>query len=220
MVEEPYFSIPAKIAPPVQTTVVATPVVDVGVSGTSQSEQVAHTTIESESHAPTVHEPPELEEEIVNEDPPPQQPQVVEEDVPIRRSQRVRRLAIPDDYEVYISVDMNSEGDPTSYEEAIKSPNSSKWLTAMEDEIRSMSTNKVWDLTEIPKRAKTVGCKWVYKTKRGSRGNIERYKARLVAKGFTQREGIDYNETFSPVSMKDSFRIIMELVAHFDLELH
>ena len=107
MVEEPYFSIPAKIAPPVQTTVVATPVVDVGVSGTSQSEQVAHTTIESESHAPTVHEPPELEEEIVNEDPPPQQPQVVEEDVPIRRSQRVRRLAIPDDYEVYISVDMN-----------------------------------------------------------------------------------------------------------------
>jgi len=187
MVEEPYFSIPAKIAPPVQTTVVATPVVDVGVSGTSQSEQVAHTTIESESHAPTVHEPPELEEEIVNEDPPPQQPQVVEEDVPIRRSQRVRRSAIPDDYEVYISVDMNSEGDPTSYEEAIKSPNSSKWLTAMEDEIRSMSTNKVWDLTEIPKGAKIVGCKWVYKTKRGSRGNIERYKARLVAKGFTQR---------------------------------
>jgi len=140
--------------------------------------------------------------------------------VPIRRSQRVRRLAIPDDYEVYISVDMNSEGDPTSYEEAIKSPNSSKWLTAMEDEIRSMSTNKVWDLTEIPKGAKTVGCKWVYKTKKDSRGNIERYKARLVAKGFTQREGIDYNETFSPVSMKDSFRIIMELVAHFDLELY
>ena len=54
-----------------------------------------------------MHGPPELEEEIVNEDPPPQQPQVVEEDVPIRRSQRVRRLAIPDDYEVYISVDMN-----------------------------------------------------------------------------------------------------------------
>jgi hypothetical protein len=49
---------------------------------------------------------------------------------------------------------------------------------------------------------------------------IERYKARLVAKGFTQREGIDYNKTFSPVSMKDSFRIIMALVAHFDLELH
>ena len=52
------------------------------------------------------------------------------------------------------------------------------------------------------------------------KGNIERFKARLVAKGFTQREGIDYNETFSPVSCKDSFRIIMTLVAHYDLELH
>ena len=48
--------------------------------------------------------------------------------------------------------------------------------------------------------------------------NIERYKAKLVAKGFTQNEGIDYNETFSPVSKKDSLLIIMTLVAHFDLE--
>ena len=62
--------------------------------------------------------------------------------------------------------------------------------------------------------------KWVYKTKKDSNGNVERYKARLVAKGFTQREGIDYHNTFSPVSKKDSFRIIMALVAHFDLELH
>ena len=49
---------------------------------------------------------------------------------------------------------------------------------------------------------------------------MERYKARLVAKGYTQKEGIDYKETFSLVSSKDSFRTIMELVAHFDLELH
>ena len=80
-----------------------------------------------------------------------------------------------------------------------------------------MNANKVWDLEIIPKEAKTVGCKWVYKTKLDSQGNIERYKARLVAKGFMQREGIDYNETFSPVSCKDSFRIIMALVAHYDL---
>jgi hypothetical protein len=53
-----------------------------------------------------------------------------------------------------------------------------------------------------------------------SKGNVERFKARLVAKGFMQREGIYYNETFSPVSCKDSFRIIMALVAHCDLELH
>ncbi|RVX02330.1 Retrovirus-related Pol polyprotein from transposon TNT 1-94 [Vitis vinifera] len=57
-------------------------------------------------------------------------------------------------------------------------------------------------------------------TKRDSKGNIVRYKVRLVAKGFTQKEDIDYKETFSPVSSNDSFRIIMALVAHYDLELH
>ena len=67
---------------------------------------------------------------------------------------------------------------------------------------------------------KFVGCKWVFKTKKDSLGNIERHKARLVAKGFTQREGIVYTETFSPVSRKDYLRIIMALVAHFDFDLH
>jgi hypothetical protein len=90
----------------------------------------------------------------------------------------------------------------------------------MQDEMRSMNINKVWDLEKIPNGAKTIGYKWVYKTKYDSKGNVERFKERLVGKGFTQREGIDYNETFSLVSCKDSFRIIMALVAHHDLELH
>ena len=67
---------------------------------------------------------------------------------------------------------------------------------------------------------KPIGSQWIFKTKRESKGNIERYKACLVAKGVTQRESVDYNETFSPVLSKDSFRIIMALVVHFDLELH
>ena len=58
------------------------------------------------------------------------------------------------------------------------------------------------------------------KTKRDSKGNVERYNTHLVPKGFTQKEGIDYKETFSLISSKDSFRIIMALVAHYELELH
>ena len=86
--------------------------------------------------------------------------------------------------------------------------------------MKSMHDNDVWDLVQLLEGLKPIGCKWIFKIKRDSKGNTGRYKARLVAKGFTQREGIDCNETFSPISSKDSFRIIMALVAHFDLELH
>jgi hypothetical protein len=70
-----------------------------------------------------------------------------------RRYQRVRRLAIPDDYEVYNTEEFHMKGDPTSYEEAMRSAHSSKWLEAMKDEMKSMSSNGVWDLEEILKGA-------------------------------------------------------------------
>jgi hypothetical protein len=146
-----------------------------------------------------------------------------DESQPMRRSQREGRSGIPNDYVMYMSEDVNDIGkmdDPDSYKEAMKSENSLKWCEAMEYELRSMSSNDVWDLVEIPDGAKRVGCKWVYKTKYDSKGKIKRFKVRLVAKGFSQREGIDYTETFSPVSKKDSFRIVMSLVAHYDSELH
>ena len=73
---------------------------------------------------------------------------------------------------------------------------------------------------ELHTGCKPIGCTWVYKTKKDSQGRIEIFKPRLAAKGFTQKEGIDYTETFSPVSSKDSFIIIMALTTHFDLELH
>lgn len=59
-----------------------------------------------------------------------------------------------------------------------------------------MEHNRVWDLVRLPNGCKRVGCKWVFKTKRDSHGNLERYKARLVAKEFTQKDDIDYKETF------------------------
>ena len=90
----------------------------------------------------------------------------------------------------------------------------------MKDEIKSMEHNDVWDLVELLEIEKSIGCKWIYKTKQDSKGNVEINASCLVTKGFTQKEDIDYKETFSLISFKDSFRIIMALVAHYDLELH
>ena len=102
----------------------------------------------------------------------------------------------------------------------MSSKESNSWYNAMKEEMNFMASNRVWDLVELPDGIKAIGCKWVFKMKNDSLGNIERHKARLVAKGFNQREGIDYTKTFSPVSKKDSLRIIMALVAHFDFDLH
>jgi hypothetical protein len=76
-----------------------------------------------------------------------------------RRSQRARRSAISDNYEVYDTEEFHMEDDPTLSEETMRSAHSSKWLTAIEDEMKSMNANKVWDLEIIPKGAKTVGYK-------------------------------------------------------------
>ena len=90
----------------------------------------------------------------------------------------------------------------------------------MNEEITSMKDNDVWDIVPLPEGTKPIGCKWIFKTTRGLMGNVERYKAHLITKGFTQKEGIDYKEAFSLVSLKGSFRTIMAFMVYFDLELH
>ena len=65
--------------------------------------------------------------------------------------------------------------------EAMSSPEREKWKDAIEKEIRSIKANEVWELVELPKGKKTIGCKWVYKRKVDVDGSVERYKARLVA---------------------------------------
>jgi uncharacterized protein YqgQ len=153
-----------------------------------------------------------------------EEPLISQELMPLRRSTRERRNTIYNDYVVYLQehkfdIGMMEE-DPENIHQALKCQNSEKWIEAMNDEIKSMYDNNVWDIVPLPEGAKLVGCKWIFKTKRDSKSNVERYKSRLVSKGFTQKKGIDYKEIFSLVSTKDSFRIIMALVAYLDLELH
>ena len=86
------------------------------------------------------------------------------------------------------------------YKKAIKSSKIEEWKKALEDEMQSLQKNQTWELTQLPKNKNAIGCKWVYaKKKRFSNKNDVHFKARLVAKGYAQKEGIDYNEVFSPV---------------------
>ena len=101
--------------------------------------------------------------------------------------------------------------EPISYQEAIESPNSAKWLGAMESEMQSMYGNQVWTLVDPPEGAKIIECKWILKKKAD---NI--FKGRLVAKGFRETHGIAYDETFSPVVMLKSIRILLAITAYYD----
>ena len=112
----------------------------------------------------------------------------------------------------------NSE--PVTYSEAVASIDSTKWLIAMNEEMESLHKNQTWELVKPRTGKKIVGCKWVFKKKESASGVEDaRYKARLVAKGYSQVQGIDFNDVFSPVVKHSSIRVLLALVAMHDLEL-
>ncbi|KAL4382929.1 hypothetical protein GQ457_15G018860 [Hibiscus cannabinus] len=111
------------------------------------------------------------------------------------------------------------QDEPKTYQEAVTSPYSEKWLDAMRSEMDSVSENQVWNLVEPPERIKPIGCKWVFKKKTDMDGNVQTYKGTLVAKGFRQIYGVDYDETFSPVAMFKSIRILLVIAAFHDYEI-
>ncbi|KAJ9563184.1 hypothetical protein OSB04_008344 [Centaurea solstitialis] len=136
----------------------------------------------------------------------------------LRRSSRVRQE--PDRYLGFlVSQDSGDLNEPTSYGEAVSGSESEQWQEAMKAEMQSMYDNQVWELTDLPQHCKAVGRKWVFKKKTDMDGNVHTFKARLVAKGFTQTHGIDYDETFSPVAMLKSIRILMAISAYFNYEI-
>ena len=85
--------------------------------------------------------------------------------------------------------------------------------------MKSLKINNVWALVDPPEGVKPIGCKWIFKRKRGTDGQVETYKAHLVAKGYRQRYDIDYGEMLSPVAMLKSIRIMLALAAHLDYEI-
>ena len=135
-----------------------------------------------------------------------------------RRSTRTRTT--PDWYDPVMSVMLvDNTDDPETYEEAMMSPDSNKWQEAMKSEIGSMYENQVWTLVDLPDGRKAVENKWIFKKKTDADGNVTVYKARLVAKGFRQIQGVDYDETFSPVAKLKSVRIMLAIAAYYDYEI-
>jgi len=79
----------------------------------------------------------------------------------------------------------------------------------MQAELQALAANNTWQLTPLPPRKKTIGCKWVYKIKYHFDGTIEHHKARVVAKGFTQLEGLDFLDTFALVAKLTTLRLLL-----------
>ena len=109
--------------------------------------------------------------------------------------------------------------EPRTVNEALNCSSSRKWKEAMDEEYKALIDNQIFQLAVLPPNRKAIGCKWVFKLKLNADGSIEKYKARLVAKGFSQKEGIDFSETFAPVVKFVTIRCILAISASLDFEL-
>lgn len=126
-----------------------------------------------------------------------------------RRSQRANRGIPPDRFGEYVYV----AAEPRTLAQALSSNHKSKWVAAMDDEMKSLAKNGTWSLCELPAGRTAIGSKWVYTAKTDASGEICRYKARLVAQGFSQKFGIDHDQVFAPVVRQTTFRILLSMAS-------
>ena len=143
----------------------------------------------------------------------------VEEDQQ-RYPRRQRPMPVRYGIDEYIDIAFLGGEEPQSIKEALDSKLSKKWKEAADSEYQSLMENGTWELVELPSGRKPIGCRWVFKTKRGSDGKVERYKARLVGKGYTQKFGEDYDETFSPVVRYSSVRALLAFAVQNGMIIH
>ncbi|CAK1596096.1 unnamed protein product [Parnassius mnemosyne] len=97
----------------------------------------------------------------------------------------------------------------------MSAPDKEEWRRAMEKEYNALLKNVVWKLVDRPQNKNVIKCKWVYKVRQNYEGK-DRFSARLVARGFSQKQGVDYSDTFSPVVRYSTFRTLFALVNEYD----
>lgn len=106
-----------------------------------------------------------------------------------------------------------------SVTDALSGPEKADWHAAMNEELKSLEENRTWDLVTLPEGKRALNCKWVLRKKTDEKGNLEKFKARLVIKGCAQREGIDFDEVYSPVVRYVSIRYLISIAVQFDMHI-
>ena len=109
------------------------------------------------------------------------------------------------------------DSEPTMYGEASIHQ---VWKDAMTEEFQSIMKNDVWEVVPRPEGKSIVSSKWIFKIKHGGDGNVEKHKAKFVARGFSQKEGVDYDETFAHVAQYTSIRTIIVIASAMGWKLH
>ena len=94
------------------------------------------------------------------------------------------------------------------------------WVNSIRKELHQFVRNDVWELVPRSKGVNVIGTKWIFKNKSDEYGTVIRNKSRLIAQGYTQVEGIDFDETFTPVARLESIRILLAIASHLNFKLY
>ena len=129
----------------------------------------------------------------------------------------------PDDTKavfVLLASNADIEGlEPATVDDAKTQLDWPKWEEAINAELKSLDEAHTWNVVECPKNTNIVSCKWVFKIKKNSAGEINKYKVWLVARGFTQQYGVDYDETYASVACLASLQLILAIAACWDWDI-